>query len=101
MSKQSNEQNPLLWPSVDSMMADALGVIQLEITKFRTKVAQGRSLDSREAKTLQGYIKSLVDLSREDRERIKEQDLSQLSTEELLALLGNKVPQLEGKKSDN
>jgi hypothetical protein len=48
---------------------------------------------------LQGYIKSLVDLSREDRERIKEQDLSQLSTEELLALLGNKVPQL-GERSD-
>lgn len=87
----------MLWPSVDSMMADALGVIQLEITKFKTKVAQGRSLDSREAKTLQGYIKSLVELSREDRERLKEQDLSALSTEELLALLGNKVPQLEGK----
>jgi hypothetical protein len=100
MSKKTTEQsNPLLWPSVDSMMADALGVIQLEITKYKTKVAQGRSLDSREAKTLQGYIKSLVDLSREDRERIKEQDLSQLSTEELLALLGNKVPQL-GERSD-
>jgi hypothetical protein len=99
MSNKSTEQsNPLLWPSVDSMMADALGVIQLEITKFKTKVAQGRSLDSREAKTLQGYIKSLVDLSREDRERLKEQDLSELSTEELLALLGNKVPQIEGKK---
>lgn len=99
MSKQSNEQkNPLIFPSVDGMMADALQVIQLEITKFKTKVAQGRSLDSREAKTLQGYIKSLVDLSKEDRERIKEQDLSQLSTEELLALLGKQVPQLEGKK---
>lgn len=99
MSKKTIEQsNPLLWPSVDSMMADALGVIQLEITKYKTKVAQGRSLDSREAKTLQGYIKSLVELSREDRERIKEQDLSALSTEELLALLGSKVPQLEGKK---
>ena len=99
MSNKSTEQsNPLLWPSVDSMMADALGVIQLEITKFKTKVAQGRSLDSREAKTLQGYIKSLVDLSREDRGRLKEQDLSELSTEELLALLGNKVPQIEGKK---
>lgn len=99
MSKKIVEQsNPLLWPSVDSMMSDALQVIQLEITKYKTKVAQGRSLDSREAKTLQGYIKSLVELSREDRERLKDQDLSALSTEELLALLGNKVPQLEGKK---
>ena len=80
------------------MVADALHVVQLEITKFKTKVSQGRSLDSREAKTLQGYIKSLVDLSKEDRERVKEQDLSALSTEELLALLGKQVPQLEGKK---
>ena len=93
-----NAKNPIIFPSVDAMMADALQVVQLEITKFKTKVSQGRSLDSREAKTLQGYIKSLVDLSKEDRERLKEQDLSNLSTEELLALLGKQVPQLEGKK---
>lgn len=98
MSDSFKNKNPLVFPSVDAMVADALQVIQLEITKYKTKVAQGRSLDSREAKTLQGYIKSLVELSREDRERIKEQDLSALSTEELLALLGSKVPQIEGKK---
>lgn len=99
MSNDSYKQtNPILWPSVDSIMADALGVVQTEIIKFKTKVAQGRSLDSKEAKTLQGYIKSLVELSREDRERLKEEDLSKLSTEELLQLLSNKVPsQLNGK----
>jgi hypothetical protein len=89
----SNEQkNPLVWPSVDGMMSDALKVIEVEITKFKTIVLQGRSLDSKQAKTLQGYIKSLVELSKEDRERLKDLDLSQLSTEELLALLGNKAP---------
>lgn len=98
MSNDLKSKNPLVFPSVDAMVADALQVIQLEITKFKTKVAQGRSLDSREAKTLQGYIKSLVELSKEDRERIKDQDLSQLTTEELLALLGKQVPQLESKK---
>jgi hypothetical protein len=98
MSNDYKSKNPIVFPSVDAMVADALQVVQLEITKFKTKVASGRSLDSREAKTLQGYIKSLVDLSKEDRERVKEQDLSQLSTEELLALLGKQVPQLEAKK---
>jgi hypothetical protein len=98
----SNDQkNPLIFPSVDGMIADALQVIQLEITKFRTKVASGRSLDSRESRTLQGYIKSLVDLSKEDRERTKDEDLSKLSTEELLALLGNKnLPQLTGQSGE-
>lgn len=95
MSNKSTEQNPLIFPSVDGMVADALQVIQLEITKFRTKVASGRSLDSREAKTLQGYIRSLVELSKEDRERAKEADLSKLSTEELIALMGSKQGQLK------
>lgn len=94
----NNEKNPLVWPSVDAMIADALHTVQMEITKYKTKVAQGRSLDVREAKTLQGYIKSLVDLDRADRERTKDADLSQLTTEELLALIGNKAPkQLAGK----
>lgn len=96
-----SKQNPLVWPSVENMMADALQTIQLEITKFKTKVTQGRSLDSREAKTLQGYIKSLVELSREDRERLKDEDLSKLTTEELLQLLGAKAPKaLSGKAQE-
>lgn len=93
---KSKEQSTILYPSIDAMAADALAVVQIEITRFKSKVHQGRSLDSREAKTLQGYIKSLVDLSREDRERASAEDLSKLTTEELLALLGNKaVPQLK------
>lgn len=99
MSNKSNEQkNPLVFPDVDSLMADALHTVQLELIKFKTKVSSGRSLDSREAKTLQGYIKSLVELSKEDRDRNKDVDLGNLTTEELVALLGNKaVKQLTGK----
>jgi hypothetical protein len=79
-------------------MASALQTIEVEINKFKTKVMRGSSLDSREAKTLQGYVKSLIELSREDRERLKHEDLSNLSTEELLSLLGSKAaPQLTGK----
>jgi hypothetical protein len=100
MSNDSNNRdNPTIYPSVDAMVADALSVVETEILKYKSKVKQGRSLEPNEAKILQGYIKSLVDLSREDRERAKESDLSKLSTEELVQLLGNKKPQLpEGKK---
>ena len=99
MRDEFKKSNPIVWPSVDNLMADALTVVQTEILKFKTKVTSGRSLDSREAKTLQGYIKSLVELSREDRERMKDEDLSKLSTEELVALLGAKAPaQLTGKQ---
>lgn len=91
----------LIYPSVDSMIADSLDILQMEITKFKTKVVQGRSLDSREAKTLQGYLKSLVDLSREDRERASERDLADLSTEELLALLGKQQKSLTGKSGSD
>lgn len=84
--------NAIAFPSVDSMVADALQVVQTEILKFKSKVHQGRSLDVKEAKILQGYIKSLVELSREDRERARDADLSDVSDEELVRLLGRKLP---------
>lgn len=86
----------LIFPSVDHMISDALDILQLEITKYKTRVQQGRSLNSQEAKILQGYMKSLVDLSREDRERTKEEDLADLTTEELVALLGKQQKALKG-----
>lgn len=101
MSDEFKKSNPILWPSVDAMIADALSVVQTEIAKYKSKVAQGRSLDSREAKTMQGYIKSLVELSREDRERSTAEDLSNLSTEELAALIGAKIPTSLPGKNDN
>ena len=91
-------KNPIVMPSVDEMLADSLQVLRAEILRFKTKVAQGRPLDQAEAKTVQGYIRSLVELSKEDRERLKGTDLSQLTEEELVALLGAKAPKaLQGK----
>ena len=93
-----SKQNPTLIPSIDAMISDALTILNTELLRLKTKTATGRPLDATESRVLQGYIKSLYDLSREDRERAKEEDLSKLTTEELLALLGNKAaPQLSGK----
>ncbi len=87
----------LLLPSVDAMIQDALDTVQIEITRYKTKATRGQPLSPTETKILQGYIKALVDLSKEDRERAKEADLSDLSTEDLLKLLGGKAKQLPGK----
>lgn len=85
-------------PNVDEMIQDALRTIELEIIAYKTKVSKGQILEPREAKVVQGYVESLVKLQREARDSERDADLSQLSTEELLALLNNKaVKPLVGK----
>jgi len=77
----------VVMPSVENLIADATGIIELELVKFHTKVRQGKSLDAIEGRLLNGYIRSLVDLLKEQRERDKENDLSKLTTDELISLL--------------
>jgi hypothetical protein len=77
----------ILYASIDGMINDALDTIKDEIIKLRTKVKRGERLNPTEAKVLQGYVKCLVDLSKEDRERAKDADLSSMSTDELIAQL--------------
>jgi hypothetical protein len=80
------QSNIVLMPNVQSLLSDALMVIQTEVARFSGKARKGVSLDLREARVLQGYIKALVELSKEAREREKNSDLGDLSPEELLAL---------------
>lgn len=83
----TSNNSVVLVPAVDNLIADALQIIELELVKFKTKVKQGRSLDLKEGRLLNGYIKSMVELSKEDRERGKDADLSKLTTEEMIQLL--------------
>jgi hypothetical protein len=73
--------------SADFLINDALGIIATEITKFRGKVNRGLTLTLPEARILQGYIKSLIDLSKEKRDQISDIDISKLSNEEIAQLL--------------
>jgi predicted secreted Zn-dependent protease len=82
------------------MINDALDTVQTEITRYKTKVSRGVALNPTEAKIMQGYIKSLVELSKEDRERARDADLSELSTEELLKLLGGAQKQVGGRTDE-
>jgi hypothetical protein len=89
--------------SVSGMINRALGIIDEQLIKIALKSrAPGSTLDEKEAKVLQGYIRSLADLSKEERERekaIREMgDLDKLTSEELLEL-GQKT--LLGLKPDS
>lgn len=77
----------VVMPSIEHLIADATGIIQMELVKFKTKVKQGKSLDATEGRLLNGYVKSLCDLLKEQRERDKDTDLSKLTTDELVELL--------------
>lgn len=80
-------------PGVENLIADALGTIELELVKFRNKVNRGESLELPEGRLLTLYVKSLVDLSRESRERARTEDLSKMSDEELAELAKKLVNQ--------
>lgn len=96
-SKIQRRENVTLIPGIDNLIADALGTIEVELVKFRTKVNRGESLNEREGKLLTLYIKSIIELSKEHRERAKAEDYSKLTNEELLQL----VEQIKQKASDN
>ena len=82
---QSN--NLVVQPSVESLIADALNVIQQEITKFSYKVNKGQTLAPGEARIFQGYIKSLTDMAKESREAAKHEDLGDMTNDEIIRTL--------------
>lgn len=73
-------------PSVPELIRDALSVVNEEIIRFKHKSKEGKALALQEARVLQGYIKALVDLSKERRELADEADLANMSDTELLKL---------------
>lgn len=82
----SHQGSTLIVPAdVNTLLEDALSVIATEIVKFKAKANKGQSLELSEARVLQGYIKALVELSKEARERQDEADLVNMSDEELMS----------------
>jgi hypothetical protein len=83
--------NVLVVPEANTLIADALRIIQNQLTQIAAQsnkaISQGKTLGLAEARVLQGYIKALVELSKEERERSKSDDLSKLSDEELAELV--------------
>lgn len=77
----------IIKPTVDNIIQDAVDIVTNEIMKMKVKSVQGGTLNINEARVLQGYIKSLVELSKEMRENRDSEDLANLSDAELLRLM--------------
>lgn len=84
---QAAQSQVSLVPSAPVLIEDALSVIATEIVKFKAKVHTGKSLDLAEARVLNGYIRSLVELCKEQREREDAMDLASKTDAEIVALV--------------
>ena len=75
----------ILIPSIDQLLTDALAIMGNEMARMRSKSNKPTgSLGPQDAKILQGYIKSIVELSKESRERDRGDDLSDMEDGELI-----------------
>lgn len=80
------DSNVVVVPTVEKLLENGLCVIGNELAKYASKTGKGISLDLKEARVVQAYMDALCKLSREDRERRRSEDLSELSSEELVQL---------------
>jgi hypothetical protein len=77
-------------PTPHALLQDAMSVISAEIIKLKFKSGQdNKPLNQHDAKTLQGYVRSLTELAREQRAEDAAMNLDELSDEDLLALTTN------------
>lgn len=82
---QINRSNILTTLSnVDHMLDDALGILEAELLSLKRKVKVGEKLKLAESRILVGYIKSLVELSKEQRERDSKANFGDMTDEQLL-----------------
>ena len=73
-------------PATELLLHDAKAIIGAELAHYRSKSVRGVTLDTKEARIVQGYLESLVKIQREEREIAETQDLSSLSDTELMHL---------------
>ena len=78
--------SPVVVPTLENLLSDALSVIGGELARYAQKSKRGVTLDLKEARAVQGYMNALIQLSKEERERARAEDLANLSDEELKQL---------------
>lgn len=80
--------------NTDSVLSDALSIINSQVQIMRVKSSQGFSLEAEEIKTLRTLVQSICDISREEREQSKHDGLDDafknMSEAELLQLYQDK-----------
>lgn len=93
-AKQVTDVTIIQAPTVNTLTADALSIIQTEIARYKHKSNAGK-LDQADHRIIQGYLKSLSELDRVNRARDEDMDLANATDEEIVQLIEN----LRNKKS--
>ena len=73
-------------PQLNTLINDALSIIGSQLSQYRVKADKGLTLDLKEARAIQGYMDSLVKMSKEAREAQKPEHLEHLTDEELMLI---------------
>jgi len=84
-SPNINPRDVVVLPELQSVLDDAASIINMELSKIKSRVyTASNALDPDTARLVQGYVKAVVDLSREHRERDKQYETDDLSDSDLL-----------------
>jgi hypothetical protein len=94
--KYAREAIPLI--SLPTVIESTIAILDEQVEKLRLK-SRNATFDEKDARILQAYIKSLIDLSKEERDREKEDDfakqLGTMTSEQLLEMYQQKVEDLK------
>ena len=88
-------------PQLNTLINDALSIIGAELSLYSSKTKKGLQLDLKEARAVQGYMDSLVKMSKEAREAQKPEHLEHLSDEQLVEIAKKALQAPEEGESDN
>lgn len=73
-------------PKIESLLSDAIVIMGTELARYRAKVQRGSSLDLKESRCVREMVEAILKVNKEHREAARQQDLSNLTNEELLQL---------------
>lgn len=97
ITRKSKTGEIFVMGGAEMLMARAMRILNKEIEMLE-RATSSRNLDDKEARKLQGYIKCIVDLSKERREQDKDIDLAGMPREKAIEHLKGVIHKLEGAK---
>ena len=81
--------NLVLVPTTEMLLDETLSIIGVEIAGLKSRQSRGAGLTDEDAKNLQDYVKSIINISKENRELAKLDDYDDLSDQELIKMIRN------------
>lgn len=94
-----NSSKLSLVPTVENVMNDAISLLAKEVAEMQQRYNRpGMSMNISDATKLSKFVKSLIEISREERAREAADDLSKMTNEQLMEMAAQHMKQLEKEK---